>query len=376
RRAREKQVKEMPEPQAPAEDAWPELRLVLDQELSRLPDKYRVPIVLCDLEGKTHKEAARHLGWPPGTVSGRLARARALLAGRLARRGVAFSTGALAVALAANTALACVSPSLISSTVKAASLWAAGQAASAGVISAQVAALTEGVLKAMLLTRLKVMGVLAAAVCVAALGGGALAHRCLAGPPLDRQAVSPPGGDREPTDAQARAPAEPAEEGTTVTGTLQAVDTDKNSVTVSTFSRKEGQSTETSFPVARDAAILRDGKEVKFSDLKKGGHVTLKLSPDPKTVVSLSVTGPTISAPLKSVDAEKNTLTITVENRQGKQDKTYQVAKDARVADEGKEAKLTDLKEGTTVILTLSVDDGNTIIHVRTPSRRGPGKNE
>src|SRR6516164_94852 len=63
RRGRERQVTDMPEPEAPAEDGWAELRPLLDQELSRLPDKYRTPIVLCELEGKTHKEAARQLGW-------------------------------------------------------------------------------------------------------------------------------------------------------------------------------------------------------------------------------------------------------------------------------------------------------------------------
>src|SRR5262249_25927914 len=81
RRQRERQGVAMPEPEAvPPEDAWEDLQPLLDQELSRLPDRYRAAIVLCDLQGKTHKEAARQLSCPQGTLSARLSRGRALLA--------------------------------------------------------------------------------------------------------------------------------------------------------------------------------------------------------------------------------------------------------------------------------------------------------
>jgi RNA polymerase sigma factor (sigma-70 family) len=173
RRARDRQVAEMPEPAVTEHDAWRDLRPALDQELSRLPDRHRVVIVLCDLEGKTRKEAARQLGCPEGTVAGRLARARVTLARRLARRGLALSGGALAALLCEQSACAAVPPSVVSSTLKAASLFAAGQAAAPGAISVQVAALTEGVLKAMLLTKLKMA--MAVLLCAAALVVGSLA---------------------------------------------------------------------------------------------------------------------------------------------------------------------------------------------------------
>jgi RNA polymerase sigma factor (sigma-70 family) len=155
RRAREVQVTVMPDAAAVQPDRWPDVQPLLDQELSRLPDIYRAVIVLCELEGRTRKEVARQLEVPEGTVAGRLARARALLAKRLSARGVVLSGGALAVLLAQNAASAGVPESVASSTISAAGCFAAGQAAAAGPVSVKVAALTEGVLKAMLMSKLK-----------------------------------------------------------------------------------------------------------------------------------------------------------------------------------------------------------------------------
>jgi RNA polymerase sigma factor (sigma-70 family) len=75
-----------------------DLRQLLDDELLQLPEKYRAPVVLCYLEGRTHEEAARHLGWPAGSMSRRLERARALLRRRLAERGVSLVIGLFALA--------------------------------------------------------------------------------------------------------------------------------------------------------------------------------------------------------------------------------------------------------------------------------------
>ena len=133
-----------------------DLQELLDQELERLPDKYRAAIVLCDLEGLTIAAAAQQLGCPQGTLNTRLVRGRAMLAKRLSRHGLAVSGGVLATALCQNAVSACVPGPLVVSTVKAATLLAAGKAAAAGAISAKVVALTEGVLKAMLMTKLKI----------------------------------------------------------------------------------------------------------------------------------------------------------------------------------------------------------------------------
>jgi RNA polymerase sigma factor (sigma-70 family) len=183
RRARESQVMDMPEPEAlpQDQDLCRDLRPLLDEGLSRLPDKYRAALVLCDLEGKSRKEAARQLGLPEGTVGSRLARARALLARRLARHGLAVSGGTLAAVLPRQAASASVPPLLLSSTVKAAGLRAAGLAPP-GLVSVQAAALTEGVLKAMFVNKLKAMVVALLVLGLLAFGGGLLARNGSAAP--------------------------------------------------------------------------------------------------------------------------------------------------------------------------------------------------
>ncbi len=180
RRAREKQVVEMPESTMPVPDRWTDLLPLLDEGLSRLPDHYRAVIVLCDLEGMTRKGAALQLGIPEGSVASRLARARAMLAKRLTQLGVTLSGMGVAAALAQQAAAASVPKSMVVATSKAASLLAAGQAATSGVISVKVAALTEGVMKAMVFTKLKsaiafvlVLGLMAA-------GAASLAYRVMA----------------------------------------------------------------------------------------------------------------------------------------------------------------------------------------------------
>jgi RNA polymerase sigma factor (sigma-70 family) len=155
RRAREVQVTQMPDLATVQPDQWPELRHLLDQELSRLPDNYRAVIVLCDLEDRTRKQVAHQLGVPEGTVAGRLARARSMLAKRLVQRGVSLSAQALAAVVAHNVASASVSSSLVHSTIQAATLAAMGKTAVTGVISVEIAALTDGVLKVMLMCKLR-----------------------------------------------------------------------------------------------------------------------------------------------------------------------------------------------------------------------------
>ncbi|HEV3119520.1 MAG TPA: sigma-70 family RNA polymerase sigma factor [Gemmataceae bacterium] len=155
---------------AAANDAadWQELRPVLDEEINRLPARYRTPVVLCYLEGKTTEEAAAQLGWPRGTVLSRLARARARLRPRLARRGLALSTGMLALTRGVDAA---VPRSLAKNTIDAA-LSCTGRNYVLMGVSARAATLTQGVLQTMFWTKLAHAG--AGLLAVALLGGGAL----------------------------------------------------------------------------------------------------------------------------------------------------------------------------------------------------------
>ncbi len=169
RRAEQESARGRPLTTAPADTA-DDLRPLLDEELGRLPEKYRAPLVLCLLGAKSRKEAAGLLGWSEGTLSGRLARAKGLLAERLRRRGVAPAGVALSAALAESAAAAVPGP-LARAAVKAA----------AHARPTPVIALTEEVMRAMLVPKLKaVAGVL---VLAAAVGVGITAAARQSGPP-------------------------------------------------------------------------------------------------------------------------------------------------------------------------------------------------
>ena len=146
----------------PKENDIADLLPVLDEELARLPEKYRLPIVLCDLEGQTRKAAAQQLRWPEGSVASRLARGRQLLAERLTKRRVSLPAGALAAALASNAVASSwnTGPRVVAAATQ---YLASGSFMGANAVSANVLALTQGALKTMLLSKLKVVTALAMA---------------------------------------------------------------------------------------------------------------------------------------------------------------------------------------------------------------------
>lgn len=152
---RDRRVEAMPNSADLLDFEWQELKTALDDELNRLPEKYRAPLVLCYLCGKTNVEAAELLGWPGGSISARLARARDALRRRLNRRGLSLSAGLLALLLT-NKGMAAALPVEAARAMASLAVLYVAKPAGPGVVSTEVEALvgqalggkTSGFLKA------------------------------------------------------------------------------------------------------------------------------------------------------------------------------------------------------------------------------------
>jgi RNA polymerase sigma factor (sigma-70 family) len=187
RRAREIQVDKMPECEAVEPGPSYDLRALLDGELSRLPEVYRVPVVLCDLGGKARQEVARQLRVPEGTVSSRLARGRELLRKRLARQGLMLTSAALVPALT-DAAEAAVPPPLLRATLEAGVLVTTGRAEA---VSAPVACMLRATLRQMALAKFRAAALVLLAVGLLGLAAGLAAHQVLGEKPPDLTAAAP-----------------------------------------------------------------------------------------------------------------------------------------------------------------------------------------
>jgi RNA polymerase sigma factor (sigma-70 family) len=357
RRTREKQVTAMPEPALEQQKLWNDLQPLLDRELSRLPNKYRAVIVLCDLEGKTRKEAAQHFNLPEGTVATRLATARTMLAKRLARSGLVLSGAALGVALSRNQAAAGMPAWVATTTIRAGSLFAAGQAAAPDAISIKAVALAEGVLKNMLLSKLKIATAVLLALAFLGAGAAALTLPGPVGKPADLasgerqrpelllEKPEPAKEKKEPVVQPVKEKDEPIPPG--VSGVVLAVDAEKHTLTVA---HNLGDS---NFCLTKDAKIEVDGKPGTLAALPTGACVHLNQFVDPRTAGNVRAEGRNYwGVLLKEVDAAKNSIIVADKEDEN----TYSVAADARILVDGKNCPLAAVPKGCHINLSLAAD--------------------
>jgi RNA polymerase sigma factor (sigma-70 family) len=327
-------------------DSW------LDCELSRLPDKYRVPVVLCCLHGESREDVARRLGCPEGTVSSRLGRARELLRRRLERRGLA-AVGMLSILFAGGIADAGVPTTLISATVQMA------LNVPPGSVAGPVLSLAEGAMRTMWLTRSK-MALAAMLIAGLVAGTGLVADQALAQKPA-KPATAGAGDKTKP------------EVGPTVRGKLKAINSGDKSITVD-VPKNDGTkaSEEKTYKLSTDLAVTLEESFTKdkpppagkLTDLSAGTDVTVQLSPDKSTAVAIHARGPVLHTSVVSVDTGKGTMTVHIKAADGPTEQTLAVAKEAKIIktdgltkeEKPREAALGDLEAGTHIQVQLSVD--------------------
>jgi len=356
-----------PEPAAPPATPPADLsalQAALDEELAKLPERLRAPVVLCHLEGLSQAEVARHLGVSDGQLRGRLYRAKEKLRENLLRRGFALTAVLLALNVAGTAqALPAV---LAAGTLRLAT-------ASTDVIPVAILKLTQGVIQDMTFST-KLFAVLALFGVLGFGAAGVATHAALAGAPDRAAAITTAPATRplvgpnplvQPIrrDDEAKKPEDKADR---VGGTIKAIPAEKNTLRV----KIDEADTETDIVVPATAKVTFGKKPAMLADLKPGMHVEFVYVGEATAPTEVHARWPKTEAKAKAVDAAKNTITIAVENGGVDFDIPLTVAADAEVKVDGLPAGLADVAVGLKVALELGLDK-KTVLAVRADGEKG-----
>jgi len=325
--------------------AWQELGEILHAEVDRLGERYRLPFILCCLEGKTNAEAARELGCPVGTIESRLVRARERLRARLTRCGITLSAGLLALALDGPARAISVNPALIGRTARAALLFAGGGNTGAALISAHVLSMTEGILRTMLLSKVKPLALAALVLVMAGATAGLFGRSALAsGTPQ----AKPPGA----TGSAAHAKDAPAQAGKQFvqSGTLKKIDLKEGTVLLQVQTQMANATFFTSPYVSDIQTWWIDSVNPNLAPLNSAGKYTLV--PKQTGAGHWTLAGNALIAANNTVWFPSVNGTLEIAYR----DVRHQLGPLVEVIIDAKAGKLTDLPANIWVTLTGDKD--------------------
>lgn len=356
-----------PQPPLPAADLSA-LQAALDEELARLPERLRLPVVLCHLEGLSHETVAKQLGITDGQLRGRLYRAKLKLQDRLTRRG--FTLTAVLLALAVAPPAGALPPVLAAGTLRLA-------VGSDAAVPPTVLALTHGVTPAMFTLTTKT---LAAVTVFGALGLGAGGWAAKSAVADDPAAPAPtakaPDAPPAPAAKKDDKPAGPKEKVETVHGVIRTVDPTaikakppelgKDIAGLGTrldgfgsivVKPDDNDQPELTVPLAPGAPLTFHGKPIKPADLKAGMHVELDFRGNTTDLLAVRAGWPPTKAVVKAVDVAKRTVTIPLRTEGDTEfDVPIPVAPGAAVVIDGLPAGLADLPATGPAELALSLD--------------------
>lgn len=387
RRRRESQA---PQPIAGgAEEQLADLRRVLDEELAKLPARYRAPLILCYLEGKTRDEAAEELGWSSGSVKGRLERGRELLKSRLEARKMTLPSVLAAGLLLDGSASASVPSALAAATVQAGVQFSAGPV-SASVIAPSIVHLAQGALNAMLIAKIKISAFVLSIAGLFGLGTTFVLDSVQAGPDVafaqDAQegvrradgekkdgerrpdgekkdgARRPDGekkaGERRPDGEKKKDGDRPGEKGAEANGRdkslmmvlIRKIDLEKGTLLCQSITEDKRGNFEYNLTSKDMKVDTSYGVQHSLRDLSEGMRAYLKLND--QDVVAIRAEWMPQWATFATVDAEKGKVTW---NHEG-QSKELTVKDDARIMIAGKAGKVSDLKANQRLKMVTTLD--------------------